>query len=1166
MLDTASLSYALRELVKLLVDDLRQGAAEDPAIGARLDAEHQRLVDSGRSAALREVARQDQLIQIAVAWVLGTVFVRFAEDNRLIDTPFIGGPRGHEEADARRHDFFRANPQCDDRDWLIAAFDHLADSHPALAELFSRRHSPLWMAMPSSDVATTLLGSWRRRTHHGCLAYDLTDANLDTQFLTTLYQGLSEQASSTYALVPTPSFVVDQVLDFTLAPLFDKRGLKGLRVLDPACGSGGFVLGTFRHLVQRWKEEAPELPAEQLVGLALAAVHGVDLNPFAAAVTRFRLLTAALHAAGHSTFKTAKDAGWHLSIAVGDSLLGASDNPPSTEDLGDHPMILAAGRYHAVVGNPPYITVKDRLLDQRYRERYDACTGMYSLVIPFIQLFFRLARRADESGDAGYVGLLAANSFMKRAFGRKLIEDFFAKTVTLTHIVDTSGAFIPGHGTPTVILAGRNRSAHATDPVLTVHGLRGEPAVPKSPAEGLVWQSIVQASLHPGYMSHWTQSLLLDQDTFWKFPWNLGGSGVSKLLEIMSTGGPALHDAVTRIGYFASTGSDDVFTAPPGAFHRAGAEEGPEIIDVITGSEVRDWSATPRAEAFFPRNSRLKPVDLQRYPGHARRLWPYRSALGGRPNFSGGSYFQAGRAWYDWHQVSGFPKEHPHVITFSWVATHNHFALLRDRVAPLNSAPVIELDNTKSEEYAVRLTATLNTSAACFWLKQHSQGKGRPRVDQTGSGEPWTEIYEFTAGHLKNMPLPGRLPTRRAVELDRAARARDALRPERVTPTTDALAAARQQWELIRSKMIALQEELDWEVYGEYGFLDTSDLVAPDNVPPLNVGERAFEIVLARKIAAGEATTGWFTSHGVPLVTALPTHWPATYRKLVERRIAALEQRAGLSILEKPEFKRRWAGESWEKLQHNALRNWLLHKCEVPDLWFEQGHARPRTPGEMAEQLTRDPAVNEVIAIYAPGIPAAEVFGDLLGDSHLPCTAALRYRDSGLRKHEEWKRIWAAQRAEDRALAAGHQTEAASIRSSEPVPPKFTSADFLKISYWRQRGKLDVPNERFISYPGPGSETFFGWAGWDHAQRAEALGLVIEEGDNTSNGTSAELVPLLAGFDELIPWLAQWHCSVAPKWTSFRDAKLDRHGISEHDLAAWRPPEPRRGRPPKPKP
>lgn len=1165
MLDIAKLTYELRELVTLITDELRERATADPSVLDGLKVDHRRLVSTGRSTGQTDVTQEVQLAQIAVAWVLGAVFVRFAEDNRLVELPFIGGRHGHEHAVARHADYLRAHPEQNDGDWLLAAFDHLANCHPILAQVFSRQHNPLWLATPSPTASTTLLEFWRRRNTDGSLVHDLSDAELGTQFLAALYQGLSELARKTYALIPTPEFVTDHILDLTLRPALEKIELGDLRVVDPACGSGGFVLGAFERLTQQWAMRAPGLPSEQRIGLALAAVHGVDLNPFAVSVTRFRMLAAAVRAVGYTTFEAAKGANWQLSIAVGDSLLGGSPAPPSTEDLGDYPTILEPGSYDVVVCNPPYLTVKDRALDHSYRAHYDACAGAYSLVVPFSQLVFHLARPSGETGTAGYIGLLTANSFMKRQFGRKLIENFYAKSATLTHIIDTSGAYIPGHGTPTVILAGRNQPPRATDPVLTVHGLRGEPAVPSSPAEGKVWRSIVEASQNPGHTSRWAESLRLPQDAFGKFPWNLGGRGAADLVEAMSAGSRTLSDVATRIGYFANTGSDDIFTGPPGTFRRAGAETGPVIVDVLTGSEVRDWVAIPEAESFFPRNDQLNPIDLRNYPGHARRLWPFRTLLEQRPNYSSGSYLQAGRAWYDWHQVSGAPKDDPRSITFSWVATHNHFALLRDRVAPLNSAPVVEFDDSQSEEDLVRLTAILNSSAACFWLKQHSQGKGRPRVDQTGSGDPWTEVYEFTASQLQGIPLPEQLPTWRASELDRLAHERVGLTPENVTPTRGALASARRAWELLGSKMISLQEELDWEVYYDYGLVDTEDLMLPDAPPPIKVGERAFEIVLARKSAMGEITTTWFSSSGAAPVISLPMNWPGAYRELVERRIAAIERWPHLAILESPEFKRRWATDSWERKQRNAVGHRLLDLCEEPELWFDDGRPRLRTRHEIVTRLTRIPAATEAIAAYAPDLSPAAVITELLGDNEVPGAAALRYRDSGLQKHDRWKQIWAAQRSTDLARARDDGELNNSIGKAGYLPPKFTSADFRKASYWRQRGKLDVPNERFISYPGKDSEPYFGWAGWDHAQRAEALGHLIEEGSDGSTNSIPAPVSLLAGLQELLPWLVQWHKAAAPRWTSLWDRELDRHGLTEEDVARWQPPAPRRGRPPKAK-
>src|SRR5690349_2909762 len=78
---------------------------------------------------------------------------------------------------------------------------------------------------------------------------------------------------------------------------------------------------------------------------------------------------------------------------------------------------------------------------------------------------------------------------MKREFGKKLIEEFFPR-VDLTYVIDTTGAYIPGHGTPTVILFARNQRPVAGT-IRTVMGIRGEPSTPDDPTKGLVWSAIV---------------------------------------------------------------------------------------------------------------------------------------------------------------------------------------------------------------------------------------------------------------------------------------------------------------------------------------------------------------------------------------------------------------------------------------------------------------------------------------------------------------------------------------------------------------------------------------------------------------------------------------------------------------------------------------------------
>jgi hypothetical protein len=142
------------------------------------------------------------------------------------------------------------------------------------------------------------------------------------------------------------------------------------------------------------------------------------------------------------------------------------------------------------------------------------------------------------------------------------------------------------------------------------------------------------------------------------------------------------------------------------------------------------------------------------------------------------------------------------------------------------------------------------------------------------------------------------------------------------------------------------------------------------------------------------------------------------------------------------------------------------------------------------------------------------------------------------------------------------------------VPPKYATADFQKQSYWRLRGKLDVPKERFILYPGAEREgdptPVLGWAGWDHREQAEALVLYFQEMQEREGWPKDRLAPLLAGLGELLPWLAQWHNAPGPTgrgvgddYAQFFHDEARTLGLSPEDLATWQPEKTPRGRKPR---
>ncbi|MGO8896902.1 MAG: BREX-2 system adenine-specific DNA-methyltransferase PglX [Isosphaeraceae bacterium] len=396
-----------------------------------------------------------------------------------------------------------------------------------------------------------------------------------------LYQDLSEEARKKYALLQTPVFVEEFILDRTLDPAIEEFGLAKMgfetrlmpdgrldpddrfKMIDPACGSGHFLLGSFARLVDRWRKKDPGAKVSVLVQRALDGVHGVDVNPYAIAIARFRLLLAALKECGVTRLSDAP--GFEIHLACGDSLLHGSsggdqqtmgwaptDHVYQPEDRYALERLLRPKTYHAVVANPPYITPKDRALNQAYRDRYSTCHLKYSLAVPFLERIVSLAV------EGGFTGQITANSFMKREFGKKLIEEFFPR-VDLTHVIDTSGAYIPGHGTPTVILFARKRRP-VTSTLRTVMGIRGEPATPDDPEQGLVWSAIVSQVDQPGSQSQFVSVGDSPRELFHKHPWSIGGGGAAELKkQLEERGTQQLDEIIESMGFMAITGEDEVW-------------------------------------------------------------------------------------------------------------------------------------------------------------------------------------------------------------------------------------------------------------------------------------------------------------------------------------------------------------------------------------------------------------------------------------------------------------------------------------------------------------------------------------------------------------------------------------------------------------------------------
>jgi hypothetical protein len=1245
MIDAKVLLTDLTRLLKRLEDDLRERAlspsSEVPELRGQLQTEWQEARDAERTAETFESWAEQVITQAGVHWLLSCVFLRYIEDNGLVDRPWISGtPQSGRLALARdSHDaYFRAHPHQNDRDFLIASFRE-AGALPGLQTFFDEAHNPVFRLGISGDAAVAVMQFWQDvAADSGLLVRDFTYATLNTRFLGDLYQDLSEATRKRYALLQTPEFVEEFILDRTLTPAIQEFGYRETRLIDPTCGSGHFLLGAFHRLVEEWARNEPGRNPTDVAQKALDAVAGVDLNPFAVAIARFRLLLAALQVSEVQRLANAPD--FRINVAIGDSLLhgtrfGGTESQElfdtaashadtglahayASEDLADVQRILGV-QYHAVVGNPPYIVVKDAALNAAYRRKYASCHMKYSLGVPFTQRFFELALQpanaASGGHGAGHVGMITTNSFMKREFGSKLIEQVLPR-LDLTHVVDTSGAYIPGHGTPTVILFGRHRPP-VNEGVRVVMGIKGEPSTPDNPALGVVWSAIIRQIDRAGSESDFVSVMDVQRQVLGRHPWTIGGGGATDLKEAIESDRDLLSSICDSVGITCFTLENEVFLNPRDLFMRRGLEH-QVLRGLVSGDELRDWSHTAGQAALFPYSTEFQALTLEAIPKTHAFMWPYRTGLSNSKMFGKQTKVEAGLKWWEYGRLTAHKLRTPLSISFAFVSTHNHFVLDRGGNVFIQSAPLIKLPAHRTECEHLGLLGLLNSSVACFWMQQVFHNKGGPGGGSS-KDEKWHDFYEFASTQMADFPIVAPLPVDHARDLDTLARRLAASQPAdrmrlQQLPTAGEMSATRECAEDLQRQMIAAQEELDWRCYHLYGLL--TELLESAAAPALRLGERAFEIVMARRIAAGTFQTKWFEWLGIVPITELPSHWPEDYRALVQRRIKLIETDRSIGLVESAACKRRWESTPWQTLEKSALRDWLLGRLEAPALWPASADQPPQlvSAHRLADAVQRDADFMKVAALYAgrADFQLPQLVSDLVAAESVPFLPVLRYADSGLRKREQWEATWALQRREDvidaevlaqespgwrdelgtdartrfhldadapltsEAAKWVEQRLAAEVKRYQderkenevgkiPVPPKYQSKDFLKTDVWRLRGGLDVPKERWVSYPGcergADGSLPIAWAGWDHLQQAMALASYFIDMKEREGWSAERLQPLLAGLLELLPWLKQWHnemnadfgMRMGDYYESFVADEARALQFTLDDLRAWKP-------------
>lgn len=267
----------------------------------------------------------------------------------------------------------------------------------------------------------------------------------------------------------TPEYIVDYIVKNTVGKLLEDLSpakVKKLRILDPACGSGSFLIRAYEEMLKFYlknkklkpkQEGQVELELGHKVGevrlsikekreILSQHIFGVDIDEQAVEVTKLSLMLKMLE--GEYGFV----AGSHLlpmldsNIRCGNSLI-SGDTLELKKYFGDDwfkvnpfnwdkqfPQIMAKeGGFNVVIGNPPYVNVENLLDNERkyLMEEYETAIKRFDIYIAFIEKGLSLLR------PQGLLSFIIPYPFLNQNYAemlrKKIILEF-----NLLNILDLS--------------------------------------------------------------------------------------------------------------------------------------------------------------------------------------------------------------------------------------------------------------------------------------------------------------------------------------------------------------------------------------------------------------------------------------------------------------------------------------------------------------------------------------------------------------------------------------------------------------------------------------------------------------------------------------------------------------------------------------------------------
>lgn len=459
----------------------------------------------------------------------------------------------------------------------------------------------------------------------------------------------------------TPQYIVDYIVKNTVGKLIEGKAPKEIskiKILDPACGSGSFLIGAFQFLLDyhknyysdngkpsKGKKDNPLTPEGNLTTaekrrILLNNIYGVDLDVNAVEVTKLSLLLKCLEGETESSIQQQFKL-WNErvlptlenNIQSGNSLIDI-DLYANELDLGFEkkikpfrwenafPEVFKSGGFDVVIGNPPY--VRQELLGPQkeyFQNKYTVYHGVADLYCYFIEKSIQLL------SNNGLYGVIVANKWMRTNFGEPLRK--WLRNKSIYQIIDFGDLPVFESVTtyPCILIIGKQ--AQNTKIQLTLV------------------KTLDFSSLHDYVKDH---SDKIDKTSLDDSGWNLASSDDQSLLKKIQSVGMQLERYVNDKVYRGIvTGLNEAFIIDEETrikLIKADKKSNELIKPFLAGKDIKRYQH-PKSNKFliFTKHG----VEIENYPAIKSHLEEYKKYLMPRPkDFTGEQWEGRKPGKYKW--------------------------------------------------------------------------------------------------------------------------------------------------------------------------------------------------------------------------------------------------------------------------------------------------------------------------------------------------------------------------------------------------------------------------------------------------------------------------------------------------------------------------------------